>query len=136
MGGSPKGLAIVGTSRIIDRVADALHRACGSVILAANDETASEWLPGTIVIPDVHPGTGGLAGIEAALRHSGDVVVVAWDMPFVPTALLEELTRRARAHDATVVLPESDSPHGFEPFCAFYSERLLQPPSALLDRGG
>src|SRR5688572_32002559 len=107
MGGSPKGLEIVGKSRIIDRVADALRRSCGSVILAANDEKALEWLPGTVVVPDIHPGTGGLAGVEAALHHSGDVIVVAWDMPFVPVALLEELTRRARAHDAAVVLPES-----------------------------
>jgi molybdopterin-guanine dinucleotide biosynthesis protein A len=136
MGGSPKGLEIVGTSRIIDRVADALRRSCRSVILAANDEKASEWLPNTVVVPDLHAGTGGLAGVEAALRHSGDVIVVAWDMPFVPAALLEELTRRARAHGAAVVIPESDSPHGFEPFCAFYSARVLQRLSEFLNRGG
>ncbi len=136
MGGSAKGLELVGTSRIIDRVADALLRACGSVILAANDEKASGWLPGTTVVRDSHRSAGGLAGVEAALRHSGDVIVIAWDMPFVPAALLEELARRARAHDATVVLPESDSPHGFEPFCAFYSARVLQRLSAFLDRGG
>lgn len=136
MGGSPKGLEIVGQRRIIDRVAEALGRACGSVILAANDEEASEWLPGAVVVRDIHPGTGGLAGVEAALQRAGDALVVAWDMPFVPAALLDELTRRARLHDAEVVLPDSDSPYGFEPFCAFYSGRALQRLSAFLDRGG
>ena len=136
MGGSPKGLEIVGTSRIIDRVAGALRRVCGSVILAANDEHASQWLPGTTVVPDIHAGAGGLAGVEAALKHSGDVIVVAWDMPFVPADLLRELARRAYVHDRMVVLPESDSPHGFEPFCAFYSARVLAPLSAFLTRGG
>lgn len=136
MGGSPKGLEIVGTSRIIDRVADSLRRVCGSVILAANDEHASEWLPGTAVVPDIHPGIGGLAGVEAALNHAGDVVVVAWDMPFVPADLIQELTRRAYAHDSMVVLPQSHSPHGFEPFCAFYSARLLPRLRAFLLRGG
>ena len=136
MGGAPKGLEIIGARRIIDRVADALREACGSVILAANDPEASQWLPGTTVVPDVHPGAGGLAGVEAALQHSGDAIVVAWDMPFVPAALLRELGRRARAHDAMVVLPESISPHGVEPFCAFYSARVLQKLSAFLDRGG
>ncbi len=136
MGGSPKGLEMVGASRIVDRVADSLRRACGSVILAANDPHASEWLPGTTVVADSHPGTGGLAGVEAALRHSGDVIVVAWDMPFVPPALLQELARRAHVHDAQIVLPESDSPWGVEPFCAFYSMRVLQPLRAFLDQGG
>ena len=136
MGGSPKGLEIVGTSRIIDRVADSLRRVCGSVILAANDAHASEWLPGTTVVRDAHPGAGGLAGVEAALRHAGDVVIVAWDMPFVTPDLLQELARRAREHDATSVVPESDSPHGFEPFCAFYSARVLKQLSAFLVRGG
>ena len=136
MGGSPKGLEIVGASRIIDRVARSLRRACGSVIVAANDEQASEWLPGTTVVRDTHPGTGGLAGVEAALQHAGDVIVVAWDMPFVTAELLQELARRAREHDATIVVPESDSPHGFEPFCAFYSARVLEQLSAFLLRGG
>lgn len=136
MGGSPKGLEIVGTSRIIDRVADSLRRVCGNVILAANDAHASEWLPGTTVVPDIHPGGGGLAGVEAALKHSGNVIVVAWDMPFVPVDLIQELMRRAYTHDCMIVLPDSDSPHGFEPFCAFYSARILPRLSAFLTRGG
>lgn len=136
MGGQPKGLAVVGTSRIVDRVAEALRHACSSVILAANDDRASDWLPGMGIVRDRHAGAGGLAGVEAAITHAGDVAVVAWDMPFVPGALVEELIRRARGTAANVVLPESDSPYGFEPFCAFYSARVLQPLGTFLAAGG
>ena len=136
MGGVPKGLEQVGSARIIDRVADTLSRACGRVILAANDPGAGQWLKGVELVEDVHPGTGGLAGVEAALRHVGDSVVVAWDMPFVPAPLVEDIVRRSIAGRADVVIPESDSPYGFEPFCAFYSARLLPRLNAFLVAGG
>src|SRR5687767_9065975 len=137
MGGAPKGLEIVGDARIVDRVAMALRQACGRVILAANDDRAPLWLPSVPVVRDIHRGAGGLAGVEAAIQHSGDVVVVAWDMPFVSAALLDELVRLAGMEDADVILPESDSPYGFEPFCAYYSARVQAQLSAFLtSRGG
>jgi molybdopterin-guanine dinucleotide biosynthesis protein A len=136
MGGMHKGLEIVAGARIIDRVADALRSTCGRILLAANDPAASSWLPGTEVVADRHPGRGGLAGVEAAIARAGDVVVVAWDMPFVPQELLRELTRRAATQDADIVVPESDSPHGFEPFCAYYSARVLPELTGFLARGG
>jgi molybdopterin-guanine dinucleotide biosynthesis protein A len=136
MGGTPKGLEIVAGARIIDRVADALRRACGRILLAANDPEAASWLRDAEVVADLHAGRGGLAGVEAAIARAGDVVVVAWDMPFVPEGLLRELMRRATTHEADIVVPESDSPYGFEPFCAYYSARVLPDLSAFLRRGG
>lgn len=134
--GAPKGLEVVGGVRIIDRVADALSSVCSRLLLAANDPAASAWLPGVPVVTDAHPGAGGMAGVEAALRHGADVLVVAWDMPFVPGALLRELTDEAAVHSADVVVPESDSPHGFEPFCAYYSVRVLPALTDFLGGGG
>ena len=136
MGGTRKGLEVVGGSRIVDRVADALKNACGRIVLAANDPDASAWLRGADVVADTHPGSGGLAGVEAAMARVGDAIVVAWDMPFVSAALLRELARRAETHGADVVVPESDSPYGFEPFCAYYSARTLPQLTAFLERGG
>jgi molybdopterin-guanine dinucleotide biosynthesis protein A len=136
MGGSPKGLETVGQSRIIDRVATALNEVCASVILSANDDAAQRWLPSVRVVRDVHPNAGGLAGVEAALARGGDILVVAWDMPFVPAALLRDLIRRAAETGAEVVVPESDSPYGFEPFCAYYSGQVLAGLTAFLERGG
>lgn len=136
MGGAPKGLELVGTQRIIDRVASALEQACGDVILAANDPAAASWLPGVRVVLDTHAGAGGLAGVEAALAQAGSVVVVAWDMPFVPARLLKAIVTVAQEGDADVVLPESESPYGFEPFCAYYDARALPALEAFLGGGG
>lgn len=118
-GGRPKGLERVGGRRIIDRVADALTAATESLLLIANDDRAGEWLAGVRWQRDVRPGLGGLGGIHAALVHAGTpVIVVAWDMPFVPAELLLEL--RAAAADADVAVPESGSRRGVEPLCAYY----------------
>lgn len=36
----------------------------------------------------------------------------------------------------TAVVPESESPTGLEPFCAWYSANTREPLQAFLDRGG
>jgi len=136
MGGTPKGLEVVGGTRVIDRVLDALRDSCSRTVLAANDPAASTWLPMTDVVRDRHPGAGGLAGVEAAIEVCGNAIVVAWDMPFVSAALIRELARCAETYDADVVIPESDSPYGFEPFCAFYGARVLPSLRAFLAGGG
>jgi len=69
---------------------------------------------------------GSVAGIHAALVHAGTpVLVVAWDMPFVPAALLAAL--RAAGRDADAAVPESDSRRGIEPLCAYYTPACVQP---------
>jgi molybdopterin-guanine dinucleotide biosynthesis protein A len=132
-GGKPKGLERVHGERVIDRVASALRATTDSLLLIANDPGASEWLPGVRVASDVRPGIGSLGGIHAALVHAGTaVVVVAWDMPFVPQGLLAEL--RARGEDADVVAPESDSSRrGLEPLCAYYSQACVAPIEQSID---
>jgi molybdopterin-guanine dinucleotide biosynthesis protein A len=126
----------VGGSRIIDRVSAALSAVIPDLLLVANDPDAVRWLPGVAVLSDVHPGAGGLAGVEAALSPGRDALVVAWDMPFVTAPLLRVLAEAARHHDADVALPQSDSPYGFEPFCAYYSARVREPLSAFFEAGG
>ena len=133
-GGLPKGLERVGGTRVIDRVVEVLAPATDDLLLIANDAAASEWLPGVRVERDVRPGCGSLGGIHAALAHAGsDVIVVAWDMPFVPARLIVAL--RAFGELADVVVPESDSKRGVEPLCAYYSERCLAPIERRLDEG-
>jgi molybdopterin-guanine dinucleotide biosynthesis protein A len=118
-GGRPKGLERVRGERIIDLVAAALAPSTDSLLLIANDDRADEWLPGIPRRADVQPGLGGLGGIHAALVHAaGPVIVVAWDMPFVPPELIAEL--RAAGADSDVAVPESGSRRGVEPLCAYY----------------
>jgi molybdenum cofactor guanylyltransferase len=119
-GGLPKGLERVDGVRIIDRVRAALQVAADDVMLIANDPRASEWLPGVRVESDVHAGVGSLGGIHAAIVRAGTpVLVVAWDMPFVPGELLVAL-RTLGETGADAAVPDSGSRRGLEPLCAYY----------------
>jgi molybdopterin-guanine dinucleotide biosynthesis protein A len=118
-GGTPKGLLQVGGRRILDRVVDALASAFGAPpALIANSPDAAGWVPGLAVYADAVPGLGSLGGILTAVETFGAVVCVAWDMPFVPAALLRELAAGLAAAD--VAIPESGSRRGVEPLCAAY----------------
>jgi molybdopterin-guanine dinucleotide biosynthesis protein A len=120
-GGRPKGLERVGGRRIIDRVAGALRETTDALLLIANDPAASAWLPAVRLASDVLQDAGSVAGIHAALSHAGGpVLIVAWDMPFVPTALLRALRAVAEDDESDVVVPESGSRRGVEPMCAYY----------------
>ena len=122
--GAPKGLERVGGRRIIDRVADVLREVTDDLLMIANTDAAVQWLPSVRVASDRIANQGGLGGIHAALAAAEtSVIVVAWDMPFVPTSLLRKL--REAGSDADAVVPESDSKRGLEPLCAWYSQACL-----------
>jgi molybdopterin-guanine dinucleotide biosynthesis protein A len=124
--GAAKGLERVGGTRIIDRVANALREATDNLLLIANDPRASTWLPGVPVAADRLVGQGGLGGIHAALvAAAGPVLIVAWDMPFVPGSLLRALREAGAAADAAVA--ESGSKRGLEPLCAYYTPACVAP---------
>ena len=119
-GGVPKGLELVNGRRIIDRVRDALEPVVNDLLLIANDPDGPTWLPGVRCESDVLRDVGSVAGIHAALVHARTpVLVVAWDMPFVPAGLLAALRDAGATADAAVA--ESDSRRGVEPLCAYYS---------------
>ena len=133
-GGTPKGLLEVGGRRILDRVVEALAAALDAPpVLIANHPDAARWVPGLAVRADVVPGIGALGGILTAVEALGAVVCVAWDMPFVPAALLRELAAGLAAADA--VLPESGSRRGLEPLCAAYGAACGPAIRAALARG-
>lgn len=73
--------------------------------------------------------------MHAVLETGRDAVVVAWDMPFVTSDLLAALLEFGRMEDADAAIPESDSPFGVEPFCAYYSARLSEPLARFLTEG-
>ena len=134
-GGAAKGLERVGGVRVIDRVALALARAADPLLVIANDPLADAWLPGVPVASDVRPGNGSLGGIHSALVRAGTpVLVVAWDMPFVSSDLLQALRALGEGvGDAAVA--ESDTKRGVEPLCAWYAPACLAPIERALDRG-
>lgn len=125
-GGHPKGLERVGGLRIIDRVVAALREATDDLLLIANDPAAQVWLPGVRTAGDVLRDSGSVAGIHAALTHAGSaVLIVAWDMPFVPAELLRALRALAEGDGSDVAVPESGSRRGVEPMCAYYAPPCL-----------
>ncbi|MBX3132226.1 MAG: molybdenum cofactor guanylyltransferase [Gemmatimonadaceae bacterium] len=138
-GGAPKGLERVEGRRIIDRVASALREVTDELLLVANADGAAEWIPGLRTVADLRQGLGALGGLHAALAQADDdILLVAWDMPFVSAALLGEMRRLGEDGDEAVdvVIPESDgSRRGVEPLCAWYSQRCLNAVSQTLDAG-
>jgi molybdopterin-guanine dinucleotide biosynthesis protein A len=122
-GGKPKGLARIGTERVVDRVITALRLATDEQMLIANDRAIREAVPGLVVRRDVRTERGSLVGLHTALTHSREAaLVVAWDMPFVSAALLAELRRLGEARGAAVI-PEGA--RGPEPLCAYYPRSAL-----------
>jgi molybdopterin-guanine dinucleotide biosynthesis protein A len=69
----------------------------------------------------VLPVKASITGIHAAITASaGDVVAVAWDMPFVPTALVEAMIQAVGQSGSQAAVPVvSGKP---EPLCAAYSK--------------
>ena len=131
-GGAAKGLREVGGIRIVDRVLASLQRAVDDVMIIANDTSAEQWLPGVRVRRDVREERGSLVGIHSALVHAGHAVLaVAWDMPFVPTALLIALRELGESRGSAAV-PESE--RGMEPLCAYYPLSCLPVVERQLDR--
>lgn len=134
--GMPKGLAIVNGVRIADRALAALRGATDRQIVVANDPRAARWFPGLPIVADTEAGLGPLHGLRTALVAAGGdpVLVVAWDMPFVTTALLERLCA-AGSEGAPAVVPVSGTPPRAEPLCAYYAPPALAICEALLARG-
>ena len=77
------------------------------------------------VIPDNHPGSGPLAGIEAALAISNaDLnLFLPVDLPLLPPEFLRWMTARAGETSALATIPYlQDHP---QPLCAVYHRDLL-----------
>ena len=136
-GGTPKGLLTVGKRRILDRVVDTILAVTGErPLLIANASDAASWRPDLATVPDVRPGLGTLGGIHTAVTTAaGPVLCVAWDMPFVPQALLRLLSDRMATGEYDAVLPESSGRRGLEPLCAIYGPACAPAIARRLDQG-
>jgi molybdopterin-guanine dinucleotide biosynthesis protein A len=134
-GGAPKGLERVGGRRILDRLVDAFAEGLGQKpLLVANAPDAHRWRPDLRVSADLRPGFGALSGLYSACHLApAPVVVVAWDMPFVPAGLIRALADGLTGADAC--LPESGGRRGLEPMCAGYGSACLPAIAAAIDEG-
>lgn len=135
--GSPKALATIGGTPIVERVRAALGAVCPDIVVIANDQALYVGL-GLPIRPDDRPGFGVLGGILTALlwaREEGrpGALAVACDMPFLSPDLLRRLLDLSDGAD--VVAPESGGKRGVEPLCAWYGVGCIPAIEAELDRG-
>ena len=132
LSGVAKGLLRVGGDRAIDRVAAALRAVTNRIVVISSTDGADAWLPGSELIPDEHAGWGPMAGIASALRATrGDVLVVAWDMPFVTPSMLRALMQEDMSNDCVAWRSEE----GIEPLVALYRPSALPTIDAAIARG-
>ena len=128
--GTDKARLVVGGRRLAERAAEVLEEVCHTII---------EVGPGVSGLPAVRedpPGAGPLAALgagaaELARRgHSGPVLLLAVDMPFVDGRLLAFL--RDRLGPATAVPLAGGQP---QPLCARYGPEALAAVPSLLAAG-
>ena len=135
--GSHKALATIGGMTILDRGIRSLDGVCREVVIIAN-EPAPYAASGRRIRPDTRPGTGVLGGILTAVEWAADLgmegaLVLACDMPFVPSALLAELVSRADRRGVSIA--DSGGPRGLEPLCAVYGVDCAPSIERVLDEG-
>jgi molybdopterin-guanine dinucleotide biosynthesis protein A len=128
--GSPKQIAELDGTRLIESVARAL-RAAGAHAVAITGldlPDLSHLLPCRV---DVLPGRGPLGGVHTALVWARELgltgtLCVACDTPFIPTTLLRKIAEIGEASPGSVVAAETTDPRGLEPLCAWYPTAAIQ----------
>ena len=117
---------------MIQRVIEELLRVTPAVSVIANDAEYNRL--GFPVLPDLNAGVGPLEAIRVALAASSapTVLLIACDLPFVTSELLEFLLHRADGYQA--VVPVSSAGR-LEPLCALYSTQALEPVTELISSG-
>lgn len=121
----------VGADTILDRVYAALAPRCAEVFVVG---TGGQAPAGARQIPDLRPGEGPLAGIEAGLSAASHrpVFVAAGDMPFLTSDLVGGLLGLL-SESVPGVVPDLEN--GLHPLCAAYGRELRPAVSAALDSG-
>ncbi len=122
------------SSSLVEEVASGVASAAGNVALVGDPRRYSHL--GFDCLPDLRPGLGPLAGLEAALQSQrGELnLVVACDMPGLESTLLARLLHEADASGAEcVVAREVDGT--VHPLCAVYRSSCLTKVREALDAG-
>jgi molybdopterin-guanine dinucleotide biosynthesis protein A len=111
---------------LIQRVTERVSPLADEVIVTSNrpNDYAFLKLP---LFSDLKPGRGALGGLYTAIASASNpmVAVVACDMPFASTNLLEAATRLMVEEEADVVIAKSEE--GYEPLHAVYRREICLP---------
>jgi molybdenum cofactor guanylyltransferase len=115
--GTDKAFVMLDGRTLLARMLDVARSLTPEVAIVGDPSKFSAFAP---VIEDAFPGCGPLGGIHAALCASRSElnVILAVDIPFMSTALVNYILSRAKSSDACVTLPRAAG--GLQPLCAVY----------------
>lgn len=107
---------------LIETVYRTMAEIFDEIVVVTNNPQEYDFLP-CAKIPDIHVGSGSMAGIHAALAWSRTprIFVVGCDMPYLDAGVIRGLA--ALSGDEAVLVPASDI--GLEPLHAMYSTSVL-----------
>ncbi len=133
--GRNKAVEEIGGERLIERVINRLSQVASETVVVVAEESRAEGLDlpnGVRTAADIYPGHGSLGGIFTGLSAAqGDYgIIVACDMPFLNTGLLQFMVDLAPDFD--VVVPRLEGRP--EPLHAIYSKSCLEPIESRLKR--
>lgn len=130
MGQDKAGLTLEGQS-FLDRMAQSLSPLFDGIYVSVDH--AGRY-PGWRELPDLRPGQGPLAGLEAAFvrTEAETVFLTAVDLPFASPALAARLLALAEGWDACIIRRQDG---GLEPLFGVYRRSCLPHLSACLDEG-
>ena len=134
--GGDKGLHQLHGKALIGWVLEAVVRESNEVLINANDTQGSYSHFGHRVIADLIPGwPGPLAGLHAALcfAHTGQVMTVPCDTPFLPEDLVARLAEAQRLNASEVAVAVAGGSR--QPTIALYNKNVLPKLTAYLDSG-
>jgi molybdopterin-guanine dinucleotide biosynthesis protein A len=130
--GTEKALLRVGGIRLLDRIYDIYTELFEEIILVTNSpQKFLEW--DLLMVPDLFPIRSSLTGIHAGLFFMTNpfVFISACDTPFLKKEVVETVIGKIEP-ETDIVMPETSA--GFEPLCAAYSKRCLQPAQQHLEQ--
>ena len=130
--GAEKSNLNVGNQRIIERLMAVFKTVFTDIIIVSNKpHTFLEW--DALIVTDIYNMRSSLTGIHTGLFYSQSehVFITACDTPFLNIDLVRKLLGYID-HHTDVIIPKTKL--GYEPLCAVYSQRMLQPVQNALDR--
>ncbi len=133
--GRDKALLPFGGRKLVERALALLRTVAHEVVIAGSRPDLANFAP---VLPDLHPGCGPLAGMEAALVHAAAsgyerVLCLPVDLPLVPETFLRLLLERSSLTCALATVPALGGRP--QPLCVVLRPPLLPPVSAALNSG-
>jgi len=130
--GTDKAFVVLEGRTLLARALELARAVTADVRIVGDPAKFAAFAP---VVEDVFRGCGPLGGIHAALRASGAELnlMLAVDVPFVSSALLEFLVARARGSDAVVTVARAGG--SWQPLCAVYRREFADVAESALQQG-